>query len=212
MKTKKVLYFIFSFLAVGVGSYPLVFLISNNHFPILDGKSQEILSDVIWNISFYSHISLGGIALLIGWSQFSEKFRNKYLQLHRVIGKIYVGSVLLSAIGGIYIGFFTTGGIISKVGFISLGIIWFYTTLKAFLEVKKGRIEQHKKMMIYSYAACFAAVTLRLFLPLLMVLFNEFIPAYQVVAWLCWVPNLLVAHFIILKKTKNKLAFKSSTL
>lgn len=209
MNIKKVSFFIFAFLATGVGLYPLVFIALNNHFPLLNSK---ILVNVIWNISFYTHISLGGIALLIGWSQFSEKFRNKYLQLHRVIGKIYVGSVLLSAMTGIYIGYFAEGGIISQVGFISLGIIWFYTTLKAFLEVKKGRVEQHKKMMIYSYAACFAAVTLRLFLPLLMVLFNEFIPAYQVVAWLCWVPNLLAAHFIILKKSKNKLAFKSSTL
>ncbi|MFK8007414.1 MAG: DUF2306 domain-containing protein [Saprospiraceae bacterium] len=212
MKTKKVLFFLFSFLAVGVGFYPLVFLASNTQFPILNGKSQELLGDVIWNISFYSHISLGGVALLIGWSQFSKKLRNKYLQLHRLIGKIYVGSVLLSAIGGIYIGFFAAGGIISKVGFISLGIIWFYTTLKAFLEVKKGRIEQHKKMMIYSYAACFAAVTLRLLLPLLIVFFHEFVPAYQVVAWLCWVPNLLVAHFIILKKSKDKIPLNSSIL
>jgi uncharacterized membrane protein len=212
MNIKRVSFFIFAFLAIGVGFYPLFFIVSNNHFPLLDSKSQELLANIFWNIFFYTHISLGGVALLIGWSQFSEKFRKKNIQLHRMIGKIYVVSVLLSAIAGIYIGYFATGGMISQVGFISLGIIWFYTTLKAFLEIKKGRVEQHEKKMIYSYAACFAAVTLRLLLPLLIVFFNDFIPAYQVVAWLCWIPNLLVAYFIILKKAKKKVALSSSTL
>lgn len=118
----------------------------------------------------------------------------------------------MSALCGIYIGYYATGGMIPAVGFISLGIIWFYTTLKAFLEIKEGRIWEHEKMMIYSYAACFAAVTLRLLLPLLIVIFNDFITAYQMVAWLCWVPNLMVAYFIILKKSKNKMIQESSSL
>ena len=202
-RIKKVSYFTFSFLAIGVGLYPLFFIAINSHFSLLNGKSQELLVNVFWNICFYTHISLGGIALLIGWSQFSEEFRKKRIQLHRNIGKVYVASVLISAIAGIYIGYYAIGGIIPAVGFVSLGIIWFYTTLKAFLEIKKGRVEEHKKMMVYSYAACFGAVTLRLWLPLLIAIFDDFIIAYRIVSWLAWVPNLLVAHFIILKK-QNK--------
>ena len=108
--------------------------------------------------------------------------------------------------------FFATGGIIPAVGFITLGIIWFYTTLKAFLEIKEGRVWEHEKMMIYSYAACFAAVTLRLEMPLLVMIFKDFIIAYQVVAWLCWIPNLMVAYFMILKKSKNKIVLGGSKL
>ncbi|MFK7772493.1 MAG: DUF2306 domain-containing protein [Saprospiraceae bacterium] len=197
MNIKKVSFFLFAFLAIAIGLYPLSYLVFGNN---LNSKSQELLASVFWNVNFYTHISLGGIALLVGWSQFSEKFRKKNIRLHRIIGKIYVVSVLVSALCGIYIGYFATGGIIPAVGFISLGIIWFYTTLKAFLEIKNGRVWEHEKMMVYSYAACFAAVTLRIYLPLLIMIFNDFITAYQMVAWLCWVPNLLVAHFIILKK------------
>ena len=50
--------------------------------------------------------------------------------------------------------------------------------------------------MIYSYAACFAAATLRLWLPALTSLTNDFIPAYRMVAWLCWIPNLVFAHYL----------------
>lgn len=57
--------------------------------------------------------------------------------------------------------------------------------------------------MIYSYAVCFSAVTLRIWLPLLIVVTGEFINAYQIVGWLSWVPNLIVAYFIINKNRKT---------
>jgi hypothetical protein len=116
--------------------------------------------------------------------------------LHKQVGKFYLIAVFLSSIAGIYIGFYATGGIISSLGFISLGIIWFYTTLMAYLHIRNKRIEQHQKMMIYSYAACFAAVTLRIWLPILIMIFGDFNKAYVIVAWLCWVPNLLLAKLI----------------
>ena len=57
-------------------------------------------------------------------------------------------------------------------------------------------ITTHQKMMTYSYAACLAAVTLRIYLPLLSFAFGDFIKAYLLVAWLSWVPNLIVAFYI----------------
>lgn len=74
MNIKKVSFFIFAFLAIGIGLYPLSYLVLDNN---LNGKSQELLASVLWNVCFYLHISLGGISLLIGWSQFIEKFRKK---------------------------------------------------------------------------------------------------------------------------------------
>ncbi|MFN0173114.1 MAG: DUF2306 domain-containing protein [Saprospiraceae bacterium] len=88
-------------------------------------------------------------------------------------------------------------GIVTSLGFILLGIIWFYTTLQAYLNIREKKIVAHQRMMIYSYAACFAGVTLRLWLPLLSALTGDFIIAYKTVAWLCWVPNLIFANFIL---------------
>ncbi|WP_343523060.1 DUF2306 domain-containing protein [Pedobacter sp.] len=172
-------------------------------FGLLNSKSVELLTNTFWNIGFYTHIIFGGIALLTGWTQFSPKMRNRRMALHRKLGKVYVIAVLLSALAGIYIGFFATGGLISSTGFICLGIIWFYTTLKAYLYIKRGEVEKHQKIMVYSYAACFAAVTLRIWLPILTMLYGNFSKAYLVVAWLSWVPNLLVAYLLTRKKAVN---------
>ncbi len=151
-------------------------------------------------MAFYGHIIFGGLALLSGWSQFSKKLRAKKLQLHRSLGKFYVISVLASGLCGIYLGIYATGGIIPSVGFISLGVVWLFTTIRAYVAVRNKDMSLHQGMMIYSYAACFAAVTLRIWLPFLTIVFGEFLLAYKIVAWLCWVPNMVFAHLWVRKK------------
>lgn len=192
----KASWILFITLCITIGLYPIVYFIGDREFGLLSSKSDELLLNIFWNIGFYTHIIFGGIALLIGWAQFSSKFRNKNISLHISIGKIYIISALLSSIAGIGIGFYATGGIITAIGFISLGIIWFGTTLLSFLAIRKKQIVRHQKLMIYSYAACIAAVTLRIWLPLLIMTFNDFIVSYTIVSWLCWVPNMAVAYFI----------------
>ena len=137
---------------------------------------------------------------MVGWIQFSKRFRNTNLSRHRIIGKIYVIAVLISGFCGGFIAFCATGGPVAKIGFFVLAVLWLYFTITAYLSIKKGDEEKHKVFMIYSYAACFGAVTLRIWLPLLMLLFGAFEPAYRIVAWLAWVPNLIFAYFWVRRK------------
>ncbi|MBL4569393.1 MAG: DUF2306 domain-containing protein [Flavobacteriaceae bacterium] len=190
-----------------ISTYPILYLVKGKKVGLLLSKSAEILSDSTWTIGFYGHIIFGGIALAIGWIQFNEKWRNRKIDLHRKIGKIYIICVLISGICGVYIGYFATGGIISSVGFMALGVTWLSTTIGSFIAIKNGNIYRHQVLMTYSYAACFAAVTLRIWLPLLIVTIGEFIPAYRTVAYLCWIPNIIVAYFIVrrIKIIKPKL-------
>lgn len=200
MVRNKIAWFVFAFLAIGVGLYPFMYVLTSEKIGLLASKNAELLADTVWNIGFYGHIILGGVALMTGWSQFSQKIRTKNLKLHRNLGKIYVLAVLISGVCAVYIGFFATGGLIPSVGFICLGLIWLYTTLKAYFAIRAKDLQLHQGMMIYSYAACFAAVTLRIWLPLLTMAFGEFLIAYKIVAWLCWVPNMVFAYFWVRRK------------
>ncbi|RNC89335.1 MAG: DUF2306 domain-containing protein [Allomuricauda sp.] len=202
-RTNKVAWFVFVFLAIGVGLYPMLYIITafqDVEVGLRLSKTPDLLASTLWNIGFYGHVTFGGLALLTGWSQFSEKLRKKRLDLHRNLGKIYIVSVLISGICGVGIGFKATGGWFPALGFILLGLVWLYTTLKAYSAIKQKDLKLHQGMMIYSYAACFAAVTLRIWLPLLQVTFGEFLIAYKIVAWLCWVPNIIFAHFWVRRK------------
>lgn len=201
--TRKLAWFVFAFLAIGVSLYPALYVyygLKGINVALRESKSPELLGNLFWNIGFYGHVVFGGIALLTGWSQFSKKLRRKRLQLHRNLGKVYVFSVLISGICAVGIGFFATGGWIPALGFVLLGLVWLYTTLSAYQAIRKKDINLHEGMMIYSYAACFAAVTLRLWLPLLQLTIGDFLVAYKIVAWLCWVPNIIFASVLVKKK------------
>lgn len=188
--------FVFVALCILIGLYPIIYAFIDRRFGLLSTKSEALLADTVWNLAFYTHISLGGLALLIGWIQFSQHFRERHLKLHRRIGKIYLISVLFSAVSGLYIALFATGGFISSFGFICLGMIWLFSSAYAYRLILKKDLLQHRIWMGHSYAACFAAVTLRIWLPLLIAMTGEFEAAYRIVAWLCWIPNLLYSAYL----------------
>ncbi|WP_342375186.1 DUF2306 domain-containing protein [Myxococcus stipitatus] len=192
----KALWVLFAVLCLGVGLYPSIYLFTDPNSGFRARKGLELLTNPVWNAAFYTHLALGGLALFIGWTQFIARLRRKVPGVHRFLGKVYVGAVLVSGLTGLYIGFFATGGIVAAAGFMSLALVWLFTTASAWWHIKNRRIEEHRLMMVYSYAACFAAVTLRLWLPFLVRGTGDFISAYRIVAWLCWVPNLGVAWLL----------------
>ena len=198
--TNKVSWAVFVILAIVIGLYPLIYFFVDQEFGLLASKGEELLNSTLWQTTFYGHIMLGGLALLIGWVQFSKKLRKANLKRHRTIGKVYVLAVLVSGVCSLYIGFYANGGIIASLGFISLGMVWLFTTVKAFMAARNKDFTLHKGFMIYSYAACFAAVTLRIWLPFLEITFDDFITAYRIVAWLCWVPNIVFAFFWVRRR------------
>lgn len=190
---------LFAILAIGVGLYPILYLIVQARMGFLQSKPDELLESNLWYGAFYQHIFFGGIALLIGWSQFSTRIRTYYLNTHRMLGKVYVIVCLLSGSAALYLAYHATGGIISSLGFGMLGTFWLITTMKAYLFIRNRQINEHQAWMIRSYALTWAAVMLRIYLPLSQIAQLDFMEVYRVIAWLCWVPNILVAEWIIMR-------------
>jgi len=192
-------YFFLAFFALAIGLYPLRFIGLPYEQSLLADKAADLLASPIFITAFYLHISLGGLALLMGFTQFFPRLRRRLPKLHRNLGKVYVLSVLISGSCGLLIAIFASGGIISTLGFAGLAGSWLFTTLRAYTAIRRTDILRHQQWMIRSYALCFAAVTLRLYLPLaVQVLGLDFLPSYRLIAWLCWVPNLLAAELVIL--------------
>jgi uncharacterized membrane protein len=190
-------------LAILTGLYPLVyFLLDMRTNGLLAGKSLAVLHFPFYVPMFYTHISFGGIALLTGWSQFRPKWRQRNMKFHRTLGKIYMLAVLFSSLAGLFISFFSSGGIIPVLGFGTLALLWLYTDFQGYLSIRRLDITIHRQWMIRNYALAFAAVTLRIYLPLSSVVFHiPFEPAYRTIAWICWIPNLLFAEISIKRLT-----------
>lgn len=195
---KKIRWVVFGFLSIGVGLYPLLYGLVDMSSGLMGRKSPELLAASVWFWFFYQHIVGGALALLTGWTQFSKKWRARHIGFHRFLGKVYVTAVMLSGIAGTYLAFYATGGAIAGFGFGALGVLWLSTTAMAFVSIRQGRVQKHEQWMIRSYALCWSAVTLRLWLPILQGGFGlDFLSAYLLVSWLCWVPNLIIAEVIV---------------
>ena len=201
---KKLIYILLLIPLIIVGIYPFAMLIFDIPFELVAQKDSELQLDWLWNSAFFTHIIYGGVALLVGWVLFVNSIREKYIKLHRQLGRVYVISALFSAIAGIYLAFYANGGWIASLGFGMLGLLWFYFTLRAFTYIRGGNIVAHKNMMIYSYALCLTAVTFRIWNPVLSVVLEDQILAYQVASWESWLPNLFIAYLIIKNKSNKK--------
>jgi uncharacterized membrane protein len=144
------------------------------------------------------HIAGGMGALLTGPWQFSQKLRARALNLHRWLGRFYLLAVALGSTAGFAMALVSKRGLPTHLGFGILAVLWFFTGLQAYRMVRQGNIEAHRQWMIRNFALTLAAVTLRVQMPLMMgILHWPFPRTYITVSWLCWVPNILIAEWMV---------------
>jgi uncharacterized membrane protein len=148
-------------------------------------------------LGVYLHVFSAAVALLLGPFQFSARLRRDRIQFHRWMGRTYLGvGVLLGGLSGLYISQFAFGGFMARLGFAALAGCWLYTGVRAFLAIRSSAIEEHRKWMVRNFSLTFVAVMLRLYIPASVFAGVDVTVAYPIIAWLCWLPNLLVAEWV----------------
>jgi hypothetical protein len=113
------------------------------------------------------------------------------------MGRFYIAACLIGGCSGLAISLYSSAGPVAGWGFFFLAVFWLITTTLAWTSALRRDFAAHERWMIRSFALTFAAVTLRLQLPFIFLLDTGFEPAYRVIAWTAWVPNLIVAEIWI---------------
>lgn len=150
---------------------------------------------------FFTHVYTSIFVLLSGFLAIIRKDFG-LANFHRNSGKIYILLLLIfSAPSGIYMGFFANGGIFSKISFVILGCLWWFSTFKAYQYARQKKFVLHKQWMWRSFALTLSAVTLRMWKVVIVYLFQPNpMDVYQIIAWLGWIPNFLLIEYLITKK------------
>jgi len=177
----------------------------HNDIAFLQIKQTEVEKIPFYIPVFYTHVYSAIFVLLAGFFQLNTTLLKSFPLIHRNIGKFYVFTVLfLSAPSGLFIGLFANGGFYSKISFVTLSILWFYFTLKGFTAIKNKNITKHKAFMLRSFALTFSAVTLRFWKVILVYLFHPApMDLYQIIAWLGWIPNVLIVEYYLYNQLKK---------
>jgi hypothetical protein len=107
---------------------------------------------------------------------------------------------------------FSFGGLNTHVAFGLLAVLVLATTGVGLARILARDVAAHREWMLRSFALIFAGVALRIEQPLLMAAYGgEFAPAYQWVAWLCWVPNLAWAEWWV-RRSRGGMAARGAAL
>jgi uncharacterized membrane protein len=154
------------------------------------------------------HVLSGIVALLIGPFQFVRRLRRRLVGVHRFMGATYVASATALGVTGLILAPTAYTGQVASAGFTVLGLAMLLTTWTALRMILAGRYGEHRRWMIRSFSLIMAGVMLRVWsgvydgLASVGIVDFSFETAYAGIAWLCWVPNLLIAIWITRHRTE----------
>lgn len=129
-----------------------VFLVAD--YPMYHAYRLQVIADRHFLIP---HTIAGTVALLAGPVQFSSRLRQRYLKFHRVLGYMYVISVLI----GSYTGIALAAGRPGLPGTSMQAAAWIVCTIAAFITARNRQFVQHRQWMARSYAVTFTFVSSR---------------------------------------------------
>lgn len=151
------------------------------------------------------HIAFGAIALATGACNIMLGFKRNTSSTHKILGRIYGVSVFISALAAIYNAQYAFGGMPSRLGFSTLAVLWLATLGASIWNiVVRKNVAWHAFWMIINFSLTFAAVTLRLQIASFAYPPENFELAYPIIAWTCWIPNLIIG-FLIARREKAKI-------
>ena len=169
---------------------------------------DEAIFGRYWNYRWplIGHISGGLIALSLGPFQFWKSFRNKFINTHRWMGRIYLTAILIGTISATYLAWTSSIRVNFSWAFALQGLAfaWITTASMAYISVMRRHIIQHKEWMIRSYVVTFAFVTFRWLtdLPIAIQLMNKFEERGPTIIWLSWTIPLLITEIVLSWKKK----------
>ncbi|TDR20589.1 putative membrane protein [Marinicella litoralis] len=192
--SSRISWVLMTLLALGVAGYAMMnLLLPSFRNPFV----QQIFALSPSAISL--HLFGGSVAMIVGAFQLNSKLRARYIVMHRWLGRVYVLAVAIGGVAGFILALNSFGGMTTHLGFGLMAVCWLATTLMAYWHIRQGNVRAHRDWMLRSYALTLAGVTLRVYLGISALIGVKFVDFYPILSWICWVPNLLIVQWFIIK-------------
>lgn len=195
-------------LAVGTAGYSVPVYLTGD-----ESRSRiPINPDVALHFLYLTaHALPASLLLALGPFQFVPAWRKKYPKAHRVIGRIYMISVVCASVAAILSATFSVDGFSVQVAFYLLTAGWLYSLFQAYRTIRRGQIQLHRVWMIRNYALSFAAVVLRVFLLIGLALRSQidwltFDDVYSASVWSSVLISAVTAEWFIVQRMLAPLA------
>lgn len=180
---------------LGVFAVLTVFVVLTRDRTLLDSHSflRQRYSAFAWLM--FLHGIPGALALVLGMFQFSNRLRQRYLPVHRIVGRIYVGCVAISAPTAVVVSIVIATPTLLMASVIQ-SVGWLATTATGLYCVRSGNIQQHREWMTRSYPFAMVFVVTRALnaVPAIerMGLIGIETVVWSVIASACLLPSLVI--------------------
>jgi uncharacterized membrane protein len=145
----------------------LVYVLHHNEIFLIHAQDPEWRHIHPFRWYLLPHGLAGACALLLAPMQFSDRLRSRFPLFHRVVGRIYVGGVLIAAPMGFYVQHFEErlgGPRTFSIAAAAQAISWIVTTLIALAFILQGKVEPHRRWMTRSFAVALVFLEVRVVL------------------------------------------------
>jgi uncharacterized membrane protein YozB (DUF420 family) len=173
-----------------------------------------------------AHVVFGSVAMLTCCIQIWPWLRSAYPATHRRIGRLYVyGGVLPAGVIGLAIGAISPFGPTLRVSNVLLASLWLAVTLTGERMGRRGRVREHRRWMIRSFALTLSVITNRVWAVLGFVFLSPQLATtfggsesamIQTIAglsgWLGWVVTLVAAEWWLESSDKGLTARPATAL
>ncbi len=143
------------------------------------------------------HIVPALLFLTLAPLQFIARIRQRRIVLHRGLGRILVICAAISGVAALVVNFLCPafGGISTQAATVFFSVIFLFSLAKAFRHIRRKEVRLHREWMIRTFALAMCAATIRIFIPLLILLTGLGLEeVFGVSFWLGFGVNLLVAE------------------
>jgi len=171
--------------------------------------------DFFWTRKYwlFIHILFGISATITSPFQFISYLRTHFLKTHKILGKIYVYSIIVSSITSFYLCATTPENLWYALGLGGFTFAWLITAVMGMLCAMKGKIDQHKAWMVRSFVVT-AGFSISRLLEDMIVHADAAVARVErltVLSWISWIIPLLITEWILIKK-RNSIQVQAKTL
>jgi uncharacterized membrane protein len=119
---------------------------------------ETLFNNQVWVVA---HLVGGSLALLIGPVQFWKWFRDRYINIHRFLGKIYIAGCFLTGLSALRLSMVSTCAP-CRISLFITAILLLFTTGAAWFTIKQRNVKAHRQFMVRSYVLILAFVLVRI--------------------------------------------------
>lgn len=161
-----------------------------------------------------AHVMFASVAMVAAVAQIWPGLRGKRPMLHRVGGRLYVGTAIPAAASAMVIGAATPFGPLLAVSNVVLAALWLWFTVNGYPAARQRRFAEHRRHMVRSATLALSVITNRIWTPVLYLCLqplqhnmfggNEEYFVWFVAGlggWLGWTVPLVVAQWWLNRRT-----------